>query len=56
MKMNENTPAWALYGVLNNPTTTDSKRELATTYLRMKIDTCNDKLRAKVEALINEKP
>lgn len=54
MKMNENTPAWALYGVLNNPTTTDSKRELATTYLRMKINDCSDKLRVKVEALLNE--
>ena len=52
--MNENTPAWALYGVLNNPTTPDSKRELATKYLNMKIETCSPKLQKKIKAITNE--
>ena len=51
--MNEYTPAWALYGVLNNPTTPTVKRELATKFLQMKIETCDPKLKAKIEAITN---
>ena len=52
--MNENTPAWALYGVLNNPTTPANKRELATKYLNLKIEDCTPKLQRKIKELLNE--
>lgn len=49
--MNEHTPTWALYGVLNNPTTPTVKRKLATKYLQMKITECSPKMKLKLDLI-----